>query len=135
MIHTTKEDEMPPKKSTPGTTIDEMWQLREEKRTLETSIKEIEARLAELEVSLMEGMDANGLAKMTGRKASVFITESVSAQVEDWDLFLAYIYRNKFGHLLHRRVSDPAYRELLEQGKKLPGTRPFTKRRINLRAL
>lgn len=59
---------------------------------------------------------------------------STVAQVTDWDAFYAYIYKNKFGHLLQRRVSDPAWRELMEQGKKVPGTTPFTKKRLNFRA-
>jgi hypothetical protein len=38
-------------------------------------------------------------------------------------------------HLLQKRVSEPAYRELLEKGKKVPGVQPFTARKLNLRSL
>ena len=145
MIHTTREDEMPttterPKtrkaaKLTPGTTIDTMWELREKKRALEASVKDVESQIADLESKLMEDMQANGVDKMTGKHASVSITSTVVANVEDWDAFWAYIHKMKYGHLLQRRVSDPAYRELLDLGKKIPGTQPFTKKRLNLRAL
>lgn len=145
MIHPTKEDDMSsttvrkttksPAPQTPGASIDAMFKLREKKRELESAVKAVDGELADLESALMELLEANGLDKATGKCASVSITSTVSAQVEDWDAFLAYIYKNKYGHLLQRRVSDPAYRELLEQGKKLPGTQPFTKRRLNLRAL
>ena len=143
MIHTTKEDEMPtatvrPKaktatKATPGAMIDSMWELREKKRALEASVKDVEGQIADLEAKLMEDMQANGIDKMTGKHASVSITSTVVANVEDWDAFWAYIHKMKYGHLLQRRVSDPAYRELLDLGKKIPGTQPFTKKRLNFR--
>ena len=122
-------------KLTPGATIDTMWELREKKRALEASVKDVEGQIADLESKLMEDMQANGVDKMTGKHASVSITSTVVADVEDWDAFWAYIHKMKYGHLLQRRVSDPAYRELLDLGKKIPGTQPFTKKRLNLRAL
>ena len=122
-------------KLTPGATIDTMWELREKKRVLEASVKDVEGQIADLEAKLMEDMQANGIDKMAGKHASVSITSTVVANVEDWDAFWAYIHKMKYGHLLQRRVSDPAYRELLDLGKKIPGTQPFTKKRLNLRAL
>ena len=145
MIHTTKEDEMPtatesPKakktaKLTPGAMIDKMWELREKKRALEASIKDLEGQIADVESQLMEDMEANGVDKMTGKAASVSISSTVVANVEDWDKFLAFIYKTKSGHLLQRRVSDPAWREMSEIKGVVPGTQPFTKKRLNLRAL
>ena len=122
-----------PKAPTLGDKIDEMYALREKKRELETSIKDLEGRIATIESELMESMAAQGVDKMTGARASVSISTTTVAAVEDWDSFLAYIYKNKFGHLLQRRVSDPAYRELIEAGKKVPGVQPFSKQRLNLR--
>ena len=118
-----------------GKMVDKMFEIREKKRVLEASIKELDGTIADIESQLMETMAAQGVDKMTGKLASVSITTSTVAQVEDWDAFLAYVYKMKFGHLLQRRVSDPAYRELLEQGKKVPGVQPFSKARLNLHTL
>ena len=122
MIHTTKEDEMPtatvspkakkPVKATPGAMIDSMWELREKKRKLEASIKDLDGQMADIESKLMEDMEANGIDKMTGKAAGVSISTSTVANVEDWDAFLAWVYKTKNGHLLQRRVSDPAWREM-----------------------
>ena len=110
MIHTTKEDEMPtatvspkakkPVKATPGAMIDSMWELREKKRKLEASIKDLDGQLADIESKLMEDMEANGIDKMTGKAAGVSISTSTVANVEDWDAFLAWVYKTKNGHLL-----------------------------------
>lgn len=122
-----------PPKLTVGQKIDNMFDLREKKRALDAQIKDLDGQLATLESELMEDMTAQGIDKTAGSKATVSITKTTVANVEEWDTFLAYVYKMKYGHLLQRRVSDPAYRELLEQGKKVPGVSPFTKDRLNLR--
>lgn len=120
---------------TMGSLIDRIWASREEKRRLEEQAKEVSAQIAALEEELMERMNAEGTDKAQGTKASVSITSSVVADVQDWGAFWVYISRNKFWHLVQRRVSDPAYRELLEQGKKVSGVQPFTKRKLNVRSI
>lgn len=145
MICHAKEDEMStaiatknpknPKKPTLGDDIDALFELREKKRKLEASIKDLEGQASLIEDRLMENMAEAGADKVTGRKASVSITTNVVANVEDWDTFLAWIYKTKNGHLLQRRVSDPAWREMIEIKKAVPGTQPFTKKRLNLRAV
>lgn len=122
-----------PAKPSLGALIDQMHSLREKKRALEESVKDLEGQATLLESQIMESMEKQGLEKMSGTLASVSITSTTTANVTDWDEFWAYIHKMKYGHLLQRRVSDPAYRELLESGKKVPGTEPFIKKRLNLR--
>lgn len=118
-----------------GTLIDDIWALRDEKRNIEVEVKNIEASIAELEVTLMERLDAEGVDKSTGKKASVSITKSIVANITDWDVFTAYVGKTKQFHLLQRRVSDTAARELFETKGQVPGLEPFTKRKINIRTL
>lgn len=120
---------------TMGTLIDSIWASREEKRRLEVQVKEAETTIAELQTQLMERMEAEGTDKAQGSKASVSISKNVVADVQDWDAFWAYVIKKKYTHLLQRRVSDPAYRELLEAGQNVPGVEPFTKRALNVRSL
>ncbi len=120
---------------TVGALIDQIWAAREEKRRLEAQIKEVETTIADINEQLMERLEAEGLDKASGSKATVSVSTNTVANVDDWDAFWAYIIKNKFTHLLQRRVSDPAYRELLEAGKKVPGVQPFVKRTLNVRSL
>lgn len=120
---------------TMGALIDSIWAAREEKRRLEAEIKKIEAVIGEHQTQLMERMEAEGTDKAQGSKASVSISKNVVADVKDWDAFWPYIAKNKFFHLVQRRVSDPAYRELLEAGKNVPGVEPFTKHTLTVRSL
>lgn len=118
-----------------GAVIDQIWAVREEKRRLEAQVKEVALKIEELETALMERLEAEGLDKATGTKASVSVGSSVVADVQDWDAFWGFIFKNKYTHLLQRRVSEPAYRELLDAGKKVPGVQPFTKRKLNVRTV
>lgn len=121
--------------ATLGALIDAIHTKREEKRLVEEDVKKIDAEISDLEKQIMEALDAQGITQSKGAKASVSITSSVVADVQDWDAFWPYVAKNKFWHLVQRRVSDPSYRELLEQGKKVPGVQPFTRRKLNLRSI
>lgn len=121
--------------ATTGAIIDQLWGAREEKRRLEEQVKEVEGAIKGIEETLMERLAAEGLEKATGSKASVSITSTVTADVQDWDAFYPYIAKHKYWHLLQRRPSDPGVRELWDAGKKVPGVVPFTKRRVNIRTL
>lgn len=121
-----------------GELSDRLWEERERKRALEEQMKDIERGIEALTLELLERMEAEKLDQVKGSNASVSIGTNVIAKVDDWEAFGAYIVKNKYLHLLQRRVSDPAYRELLERlpkGKSIPGVEPFVKKRLNIRTV
>lgn len=118
-----------------GSLADRIWASREEKRKLEAEVKTVNEKIVELEAELMERMEAEDTVKASGTKATISITTSVVGDVQDWDALWPYISKNKLYHLVQRRISDPAYRELLDLGKKVPGIQPFTKRKLNVRSI
>jgi hypothetical protein len=120
---------------TTGSLSDQFFDLREQKRAHEEAIKQITDKMSFLETQLLKQMDAEGITKATGRKATVSVSETIRPNVEDWDTFYAYIHRNKYYHLLERRPSVSGCKELFETKGKVPGVVPFTQRRINMRAL
>ena len=117
-----------------GPTIDKLNDLREAKRKLEAQIKTIEEEYDELETQLFAKFDAEGTNRGNGKNASASVSSSVVGNVTDWDKFNAFVKKTGFFHLFQKRLSDAAVRELFEQGKKIPGCEPFTKRRLNLRS-
>ena len=121
-----------------GHLIDTLWALRETKRRLESEADTVAKEMATIEEQLTARMDSEGVVKATGTRATVSFSSNVTAQVEGddgWTLLYPYIAKHKYWHLLQRRISDPAYRELLEAGKKVPGVQPFVKKRLNLRVV
>jgi hypothetical protein len=134
-----------------GPLIDQLWALREQRKKLEEAADELSKQMSTIEEQLVDAMEAEGVQKATGRKASLSFTYNVIADVqgdEGWKLFYEFIAKKKYFHLLHRRVSDAAYKEVLASlngagpdfdiktaKKQVPGVLPFVKRRINLRTL
>lgn len=116
-----------------GLQIDALFKLREELRVKQEEEKAIQERIGAAEAVLMETMNKEGVDKSTGKLATVSISETITGNVVDWDVFYQYIYKKKAAHLLQRRVSDPAIRELFEKFGNVPGVEPFTKKRLNVR--
>lgn len=120
-----------------GTLIDDLNGIREKRRLIAEQEKVLEAEYKELEENLLARLDAEGMDKATGKTATISVSTNVVANIVDWDKACAYIKRTNNFQLLQRRISDPAFRELMElKGlKELPGLEAFSKKRLNLRAL
>jgi hypothetical protein len=125
------------KELTLGARIDQLNEIREKIRVLESQAKELKESKSLLEDDILEQMSKEGITKSTGTTASVSVSTTVVPQVEDWDKFYTYILRQKAFHLLERRAASAAWREEVEarKGKHLPGVSPFTKTALNLRSL
>ena len=118
-----------------GALVDDLWAEREQKRRVEETIKNIEDRITALTDELMQRLEAEGLNQVRGTAASISVGASVSGNVTDWDAFGQFILDNGYLHLLQRRISDPAFRELQEAGRTVPGVDAFVKKRLNIRSL
>lgn len=121
--------------STIGAKIDQLHDIREQKRKLEEQVKLLTEQMDAVETELIDDMKQAGIVRSTGAKATVSITDSVRPSVEDWDDFYAYIHRNKFYHLLERRPSVAGCRELFDTKGRIPGVVPFTQRKLNIRSI
>lgn len=121
-----------------GKLIDSMWELREKRKVAEAAVDELKGKITEIEAEIEALMDKDGITKATGTKATLSFSYTTIADVqgdEGWTKLYAYIKKTGYWHLLHKRVTDGAYKELLEAGKKVPGVVPFIKKRINLRTI
>lgn len=123
----------PAKKPSLGLQIDALFKLREKLREIQAMEKEQLDLITAAETVLMETMEREGVEKSTGKFATVSIGSTVVGNVVDWDTFAAYVLKNKYLHLLQRRLSDPAIRELFETKGAVPGVEPFTKKKLNMR--
>lgn len=123
------------KKVTVGSLIDNLSEIREQRRALAKQDDALKKEYDEQELQLIELMDAEGCTKSTGRLASAGISSTTVFNTTDWEAFMAYLIKSKQGHLVQRRVSAPAVMEVFMAKGKVPGLEPFEKRSINLRNL
>lgn len=113
--------------------MERMFEIRSERKTLSERDSELVQEWEKLEQILLGRFDEQGSVRVTSRQGTASISEQTLAIVEDWDAVDNYIIQNRATHLLQRRVAVGAYREMLAAGQSVPGTRPITKRSINLR--
>ena len=113
--------------------IERMVNVREERRKISARDKELVDEWRSLEMELITRLDEEEMEKASSKYGTASITEQVLPQVVDWDAFYAYIHENQAFHLLQRRPTAAAYRELQESGQDVPGVEPYTQRSIGLR--
>ena len=107
--------------------------IRNERKKLEDRKKELVAEWRDLEAGLLSLLDSQG-AKVVGTGVgTATITENILPTIKDWDALTNYIIQNDATHLLQRRVSSAAFRELQLAGIDIPGVEPYTQRQISLR--
>jgi len=115
------------------TLITELWTLRESKRELSQQEKALNERYNTLKQELIHQLDEQGVSGAKAARARVVITESQVVQTQDWDAFCAYIRENNAFHLLQKKPSATACKELSSiEGTPPPGISFLTLRDISL---
>lgn len=86
-------------------------------KQLNEEIKDLERRLW----MLMNEDESNPMLKFTTPDGTVYISPQITPKVVDWNAFYGYIKQNEAFHMLQRRPSRAAFRELHEAHKIVPG--------------
>jgi plasmid maintenance system killer protein len=115
--------------------IEKRAELKRRIDTVNIELKDLNAAKDEIDLALLQKMDAEGLSRTANGDYSVSINEDTVPEVVDWDSLYAHILSTRDFSLIQRRVSSTAYKELLKLGEGVPGLLPRTIRKINFRSL
>jgi hypothetical protein len=107
-----------------GNLIDQRFELRNTRMAKGKEVEELKRQESALEDKIREAMKAVDTNIAGGKLANVSINPTTVATVNDWDKVFAFIKETGYFHLLHKRMSDPAYRELLIHDMPVPGVEP-----------
>lgn len=112
-----------------GQKIDKLEALRVKQRAAAKVHDAIKAEYDATVADIMAELAANDSPKAGTRRATVSLKETVVANIVDFDEAFKFAAKKGYSHLFQRRISDPAFRELLalSKGKGVPGLEPFTK--------
>jgi hypothetical protein len=97
--------------------------------------KEQQKQKADLDYQLQTLLDEQGLSRTANAKFSVSINTDTVAEVKDYDALYAHILKTQDFSLLHKRISNAAFKEILTMGEEVPGLQARDIRRINFRTL
>ncbi len=113
--------------------MDGLLSIRDERKKIKDREKELIAEWRDLEAAFLAQLDEQG-AKRAGTDAgTATITENILPTIKDWDALTNYILKEGATHLLQRRVSSAAFRELRDAGVEIPGVEAYVQRQISLR--
>jgi len=121
---------------TVGGLIDELFLLREQRRKLAETDKDLRAQYSELEAKLIAALDLQEATQARGHSATATLNEEELATVVDWSQVHEFIRSQNAFFLLQRRINSAAWREAAaERGEPIPGTTVFKRRTIALRRI
>lgn len=119
-----------------GVLISRLEAINAEIAEINAKDKDARERKKAVEDELFTLMDSQQTRVSEFKGKRVSITESEEPNVTDWDAFLAGAVKGKYLHLVQRRISAPAWRELRAlKGKDVAGTEVFIKRSLSVRSV
>ena len=115
-----------------GSLADELLELRTERIRLERQAKELKQKESTLQGLILQKLDENGLTAARGALATVSANSSTVGTVTDWSKVEDYVRETGRFQLFQRRLSNPAYLEVLELEGSIPGIDPTTLTKLSL---
>ena len=111
---------------------DKLYTLRQERLAAQKVADELEAEEKALKEHIIQNLPKSEASGAAGKIARVTIVEKEIPQVNDWDKFRVYVVKNKAWHMIQKRLSDASVKEVLDDGKKIPGIEIFKTKSVSL---
>ena len=105
-----------------GELIDDLYTKRAMRLEAQKKTDEAAAIEAVAKTALIEHLQVIGLSKASGSLATASIKSVTIPKVQDWTEIHNWIRVNDRFDMLHKRISEVAWRETLEAGILVPGT-------------
>ena len=105
-----------------GELIDDLYTKRAMRLVAQKKTDEAAAIEAVAKTALIEHLQVIGLSKASGSLATASIKSVTIPKVQDWTEIHNWIRVNDRFDMLHKRISEVAWRETLEAGILVPGT-------------
>ena len=108
-----------------GAAADLLYTLQQQRLEKSREVKALEKDENDLEAHILENMlPSSGLEGARGSVGQVSKKSSLQASVTDWDKYYAYIHKHKAYHLLHKKPTVGALKEIWDNKKAVPGVEP-----------
>ena len=115
-----------------GTLIDQRFALRVTRMAKGKEVEELKREERGLDDQIMEKMRETDQLVAGGKTANVSLNPTTVSHVVDWDKVHEFIRESGHWHLMQKRISEPAYREMLTLEIQVPGVEPTTLTKLSL---
>lgn len=101
--------------------INSYIQLREKRLAEETVAEAMKAEEEVLKKTIISKMREEGITSQGGIYGTVKMGHLVEPVAENWEQVWSYVRENNAFHLLHKRLTNTAVKELWDAGQTVPG--------------
>lgn len=115
-----------------GLCADRLYELRKRRLEEQKKVEALEAEENALKAHIIDHLPKSQMTGASGKVANVKIVTKVIPQIADLELFYGYVRRSKRTDLLQKRLNDGAIKEMLDDGKKIPGITTFDAKTVSL---
>ena len=104
----------------------ELFALKEKKAEHNKCVTVLNEEIKIVELKLLDAMREEELPKISNDLGTIYISPQVVPSVVNWDAFYEYVSKTNSFHLLERRLTKTAFREMHENGESIPGVDPVS---------
>jgi hypothetical protein len=101
--------------------VDSYITIREQRLAADRLSAQLTEAETDLKRTIIAKFQDQGVKALGGQLGLVKMTELDEPKAENWELIYDYIERNQAFHLLHKRLTTLAVKELWDDGKTVPG--------------
>jgi hypothetical protein len=120
-----------PNETSLGGLIEALSAKQAERKEAQAIVDALEGQEEELEKQILEKLQEVGVDRVNHAGYTAKRDERIYGNIKDYDALIKYIHRNKYYHLLERRIAVLAFRELLGIKGSVPGVEPVTKVKLS----
>ena len=115
-----------------GELIDDLYTKRATRLAAQKKTDEAKAIEDVAKLALVEKLQELGLEKASGGLATAGIKTIIIPRVTDWDALYHWIQRTDRFDMLHKRISEVAWRDTILAGEVIPGTESMDDIKLSL---
>jgi len=101
--------------------VDSYINIREQRLAADRLVKQLTEAEDDLKRTIIAKFREGGMKALGGQLGLVKMTELDEPKATDWPAVYEYVKENDAFHLLHKRLTTTAVRELWEAGEVVPG--------------
>lgn len=107
--------------------LSDLINLKKTKHAIDQQLALVNKAASELEEEILRRFSAEEISSVRVEGGLATRVVEVVPQVNDWDVFYAYVKKHDAFELLQRRIGVAAWRERLEAKELVPGVEPFNR--------
>lgn len=115
-----------------GLCIDMLYEMRAERLAAQKQVDSMKKDEAALEEHILKVFGKSELNGAKGSVATAAIKTIRTANLTDWDAFVAWVAKTKSWDCLRKQPAVTAVKERWDDGKEVPGVEPFDKIDLSL---